>query len=589
LFLFGVSNAYSQQASLDELNNTIKRGSTNEKLEAAQLIEKMGPEAAKAEKNLLKILKNNNDAKNGIVYLKALLAVSNDNEKAYKAFEYNALKQKGDKYQKQRNSYNYLRELANISPAPQSLVDYLKSLRDNKKLSKGSADGILGDLVANNPELAPQFVKELKNDPLVNIRILAKMGDEVKQYLPEIKSVMDKAPLDSLNLFLKHDAVDDDVLAFAIEKTVKPKSDNTMFFMDRPTTWTVSLDILAKNVTKSPNAKNKLSELLTAGEWDDVSKALAKYPQSNEIMNDEILEAVFDKMSGVSTPDRITGRSDRYDLCAFIAVQKVVKPEHEELLLYNAKNNPDVGAKSSCTYALTSIENPTEAVIDYLESMLKEDINETVNKINAILNVSNSTVNSMTVRQYKQSMAPNMTSLYAAAVILKNNPDHILAAKVAQAYFNENLSLLKYDRDLKYKAISTKVDGFPASLSENGTFKAFFTEITPIDVLNYAYMNDDVKRQNLITEGLKSDNLARSINATRIIIDQKELLLNDQLSVLISRIQDEKFKSQSAIYIQALEFAIPSEESTALLQSLANEKYIPRKNAAQKVLENLGK
>jgi len=138
----------------------------------------------------------------------------------------------------------------------------------NKKLSHAISNRILGQLVANNLELVPQFVAGLKTDPLNSVRILSNIGDNVEPYLSDIKMVMNEAPYDSLKLFLKHDKIDADVLKFALLKASKPIARNPNFnFGNTRTTWNEAVDILAKKAAVSPEARSELLALIITEEW----------------------------------------------------------------------------------------------------------------------------------------------------------------------------------------------------------------------------------------------------------------------------------------------------------------------------------
>lgn len=591
IFLIGISTSYADKILTDDLIKLLKKGSESERLSAAKKLGGLGHEAVKAEKRLLKLLKKNKNSSNGVVYLSALLSISDNHQKAYKAFGYNAFKQKGSKHEKYRKASDYLSKLSDVHPVPASLIDYIKALRSSKKIYKSTPNIILSQLIIKNPELTPQFVEELETDTLNTVRILSLTGDKVVPYLSHIKNVMDKAPFDSLKLLLKHEEIDSDVLKFALSKADKPVEEISFYsFRNNYSLWNVAVDILANKATENPPARNKLFALINTKDWKYVTKAISKYSSENSSLQNDIFNRITVKLENEVedlsySKNEYRSKFPAYDMCLYIAGHHVSDPDHINILLQKAKYWSDLIVRVGCTYALNAVNEPSKEVIDYLESTLEKDVSIVTDQVKMLLSGMNSTKDQMVQSQFRASLAPDLTSLYSAAILLKYSPDHKKAKSIVDEYYEANIPFLKTNRE--QTGPGQGAHNFPSAISEGGIFKAFYSEMTPIDALNFAYANDELRWQKLIEDGLQSDVYARSINTARLIMEKKRPLTKQMQASLLQKSSSKINRSQSVIFIRALEYATPDEDVLSILNEIMHEKYATRKLAAKKILTHL--
>ena len=186
LFLLSISFSQAQEKTLDDIVSDIKRGSDIEKLEASKLIVPFGLEGKRAVRSLRKLVGKEKDPKNAAVYLSALLAITDDHSRAYKAFTKNGKSQKGKKYEKVRKTTAFFRALGDVSPVPDSLLPYINSLRDDKKVSYVAVNGALAGLVNNNPNMLVKIMDRLDTDPLNTIRILRNVELGLDPYFSKV-------------------------------------------------------------------------------------------------------------------------------------------------------------------------------------------------------------------------------------------------------------------------------------------------------------------------------------------------------------------------------------------------------------------
>ncbi|MBL4601362.1 MAG: hypothetical protein JKY84_01315 [Emcibacteraceae bacterium] len=589
VFVLVTSFSYAQEKSLDDLIRDLKRGSSIEKITAAKSIVIYGEEAKKAVRSLKKLVRSEKDPKKAVIYLNALLAVSDDDNDAYKRYLKNGLKQKGKKREKAKKIKTFFEELGNSEAVQDSDIAFVKTLRSNKKVSNYIVTNILSSMANNNPEKLSIILGDFDQLPADNLRILAKLESGVDAYLPNIKAVMVKSPLLALDLLVKIDAIDQDVIDFAITKAVKPKAKSNSFYLsDRRTTYNAAIDVLVKAEGTNPAAREKLS-ILTNGEgWKDVAKSIRKFPDISPELKVTINNSVYSQLERPKTPQNGVKNLD-YDICMDISSMITTDPQHIKILLKKVRLTPEAIVKMSCTYAIRSIEVPDAEVVSYLESLLYDNVSAVSKSVGKLLTSTNSAMNEMTTVQFNRRMAPGFLPLYAAHVLLEKNPNHVVAKSIAEKYYNANLKLLKFDRDKLVMRSSNPNIAFPSAMSNDGTFKAAFSESSPFEVFALATSNDENALLAHIEAGLKSDNKARAINAARYIVENGlNISIGIQLA-LIEKVSSDENKLLSEIFIKALKFANHNEQTINVLKSLAAETYVPRKNAAMDVLKAINK
>ena len=439
LFLLSISFSQAQEKTLDDIVSDIKRGSDIEKLEASKLIVPFGLEGKRAVRSLRKLVGKEKDPKNAAVYLSALLAITDDHSRAYKAFTKNGKSQKGKKYEKVRKTTAFFRALGDVSPVPDSLLPYINSLRDDKKVSYVAVNGALAGLVNNNPNMLVKIMDRLDTDPLNTIRILRNVELGLDPYFSKVIGVLNKAPFDGMELLIKHNKLDDEVIDFAVSKAVIPKKDNNRyFFSNRRTSWNAALDILVLSEKTSVGAQQKLIELLNSSALNDVQDAFARHPNISEELERERESALFTQL--VNPEFKVTDRSNpKYQFCLHISDLKIQDEANVNTLLNVAKFTDNTINRMVCTYALKSVVNPPQEVIDHLESSLDVNLSNLLSKSNALLNRVNSEVNQMQTIKFTNAMAPDMKSLYAAYVLLKNNPEHVKALAYVEELYDANV------------------------------------------------------------------------------------------------------------------------------------------------------
>ena len=484
--------------------------------------------------------------------------------------------------------HEYLLELSNLKPASPSLINYIKSLRTNKKIASFTPNSILTELVSKNPEIAPQFVAEFDNDPVENIQILSKMGSEIAPYLPDVKRVMEKAPFESLKLLLKHDAIDVEVVDFAIKNAVFPEKKRSILLSDMPSTSTIALEILAKSSDSYLTAEDKLAELAKFDGWNDVSKALAKYPNKNTRITNELMNTVFLKLSDASDLHTTLSSEENvgYDMCLYIGDKEVNNPDQIVKLLNAAKSANDQTVRMSCTYALRSVKELPGEVMAYLEQSINVDIAPVISKIVGMVKNTSSANNEISQVRYESSVAPDLTSLYAAAVILKSNSEHVGAKLKVEEYLNSGVGLIKFDRDSVYQTIKLNSPSFPSTISTNGNFAAFYAETNPIEALSYAYKNAPDMYESILETALSSSNKVRSINAVRVLIEYNFPINDTMHKAILEKAKSEVTLGYSGIFVKALRNVIPTEDTFRILNEISTDNYAPRKQAARDVLQS---
>jgi len=93
-----------------------------------------------------------------------------------------------------------------------------------------------------------------------------------------------------------------------------------------------------------------------------------------------------------------------------------------------------------------SINKPPGTVINYLESTLEKDISEAIKRVKNLVANMNSLKGEVAQTQFQSSVAPDITSLYSASILLKYFPEHKTAQSIILDYYEANLPFLKVNR-----------------------------------------------------------------------------------------------------------------------------------------------
>ena len=586
VFSLSLSAALAQEPTVADLVNDIRRGSGDEKLEASKKIVAFGQEGNKAERALKKLVGSVKDPERALVYLNALLAVSDDgDDDAYKRYTKNGVKQKGKKREKANKVRDFFQELGNVENVRDSLIPYVKSLRENDKVPNYIVTNILASLAKNHPDKLPEILGNFADNTRDNIAILNGLDSGAEDYIDDVKAVVASSPKDAISFLIKNDAVDQGVIDYAIANSgPSNKPNNSYLPMGAKTGWHMALDVLVMKEAESEAAYNKLVELLKTEAWSDITKSIDAHGEISDRLTNEVKNIAFANLeSGIISTN---SRSNlEYNLCLTIAGGETTDERHKQILLNKATSTTDASLKLVCTYALKSISEPTGAINQYLEGLLQDNTDQVADSVQTMLNLVITRANEMKISQFRKSMTPELLPLYAAHVLLENDPTHAGATDIIEKYYDKKFSIMRFDRD---GMINTHISdiGFPSAMGDGGVFSTVFAETTPFEAKSLTLAGKEGELEKFINDALQSDSNVRAINAARLIVDGKTKVNGTIQETLVKKLASYEHKSMSVIFIRALEYVEPNEATMSLLKELSEEKYVTRKNAARDVLQS---
>ena len=582
------SYSFADDEVVDELIKKVRRGSYEEKLNAAKELEKLGVDAKETKTKLRKQINKEKSPELVLQIISALIAMGEDDDKVYRAFR-NKFKFKEKDLEAKLVAEEYLHKMPKLSNISEQLIDHVKGYRDDNKFDPILVYQTLTRLLEREPQYIEKIVSEIQNDPENSIRTLVYLDDGVAQYWPQVFAKLDDEPIAVMDFARKHGDINDPQLvqfAIASSKDI-PKTTSfgvPLFFSGtyfHAKKWMDSIDALIDMSANNEMARQAVLDVLDTPWWYIAVDLAIEKTSIDPALLASLKSTLMEKLQQtVSTDAEITNveegskvynrlynmtGNDGYRICRGLASLGNLEPTELEAIKNILLSSPSEMTVTGCLLPFRYLTEDTVYITPDLERLLDMDWEKELKEgeyYAGRARLSNGF--NYSILRTRPSFTTSMVPYNAAAALLNLNPTHAKAISVVKKY-QENLPIIER---IHYRFL--KKSTYISYYYDDQDFYAFQAEFSPLELLSNGSKSNPEAWNKLMLDALNAEQEAQNLNAAQLI-ERNDISITDEVkSALIRNASKKTTDPKSYSYLNALKKHFPDDPE---IQNLRATRY----------------
>ncbi|MEZ5758844.1 MAG: hypothetical protein R3D86_11545 [Emcibacteraceae bacterium] len=574
------SFVFADENTIDDLIKIVKKGDYQEKLSAAKQLEMLGSQVKGKEKELSNQFKNIESPELAVQILSTLISMEADDKGVYKTFS-NYLKYKENKREEKLKAESYLREISNINKISPSLIEFVKSYRDDKKRDQILLYEVLASLLEREPKYIDQIVSEISTNPEESIRTLTELKGGVAQYLPQVMAKINEKPIAVMDFVRKHGDLNNSVLIeYAIKRAKETPATKRLglsiiylgpYYYHYE--WLDAIEALTEMSKNNDSARETLIELLSTDWWYIILEAIVRNDDNDPKLAASVKEHLLKRLPEIVTKDielstikynpvndHVTTQPyifNGYRACYTLSKLGLKGEEELNIIKNTIVNSPSEFTVGGCLLALMNWDGDSRSNIQFLENYLTIDWEKEFKESKDYMGRPKLANNfRYDILQMRQDFNTSVIPYNAAAVIMSIDPTNQKATDVIHKYLDESIPLIK---QIHYRFL--KRMSYQSYYYDKEGFYAYQVEFSPIEILSNKYDVGGTEWNMLVLEALSSENEYQNLNAAHLLLDKKPPLISMEIKTkLLEKISEKPTDPKIAVYIEVLREHFPNDE-----------------------------